>query len=268
MKTLSRLMLLTFLLPACAPDSLTGGLYVIAGQAVSLKTQCMAKAGGGSTEIRSIGVMDLTLTNDYIFYPIIKNEMDPLDQSTGQTSESGYLNMNPINIKGAWITYSIEGLQGPWDGNGKTKLAKTFVPTSGTVEPDGGTTTVALQVVPPWIGTELDRDKAFDSYLSGGYMTLGIKIEGETLDGTIVRSSTFHFPLLLCRTCLVGILVGGDTEEGETQVCTPGQDYLVGPMMATALVGAWQPDRWQKKLAMMQGTIRSLAEELPPPVTE
>ncbi|MBM4353106.1 MAG: hypothetical protein FJ109_04815 [Deltaproteobacteria bacterium] len=262
MKTISRLLLLALLLPACAPDSLTGGLYIIAGQAVSPKTQCMAKAGGGATEIRSIGTLDLVLSHEYLFFPIVKNEMDALDQSTGQISESGYLNTNAINIKGAWITYSIKGLQGPYDGNGKTSLGETYVPTSGTVEPDGGTTTIMLPVVPFWIGAELDRDKAFDTYLSGGYMTAAIKLEGELLDGTLVRSSTFHFPILLCRACLIGLIP--DWAEGEDyNYCAPGQDIPIDTVLAQFFVSSWQPDRWQEKLALLQGQIRSLSETLP-----
>jgi hypothetical protein len=262
MKTLSRLMLLVLLLPACAPDSLSGGLMIVAGQAVSPKTQCIAKAGGGATEIRSIGVLDLTLSHEYLMFPIIRNNMDSLEQSTEQTSESGYLDTNSINIKGAWITYDIEGLKGAWDGSGKTKLPETYVPTSGTVEADGGQTTLVVPVIPFWIGSALDRDSAFDGYLSGGYMTLGIKLEGETLDGTLVRSSKFHFPVFLCRTCLVGILPP-NAEQAEYVYCNAGQDYVIGPDLALMFVNTWQPDRWQEKMAMMLGAIRNLSEPIP-----
>ncbi len=263
MKTFSRLMILALLLPACAPDSLTGGFYILAGQAVSPKTQCMAKAGGGATEIRSVGVMDLMMTSDYTFYPIVRNEMDPLEATTGQNSETGYLESNPINIKGAWVTYSIEGLQGPWDGDGKSKLPETFVPTSGTVDSDGGVTTVAIQVIPAWIGSVLDRDKAFDAYLAGGYMTLGIKLEGETLDGTTVRSSTFNFPVIVCRACLIGIVLGGSEDDLEVPFCSPGQDYPIPGSWAIDLISMWQPERWDKKVAMLEGLIRSLDETIP-----
>lgn len=265
MRTRYSLLAVVFVLvfQGCAPEGNPASLQILTNALVGLENACQMQAGAKVKITRPVGVMDLLMTNRYIMFPSIFNAMESSLTVSGQTAETGGLEMNSIVLSGARISYDIEGLLGGYDGSDTDLPSSVFSPTSGTLEP-GDYSTVTLDVIPPYIGNILDKDLAFDTLNSAGTMIVHVSIEGRMLDGTKLQSNEFLFPITICRGCLLyynvlptqccrGIFEAPDA-------CVPGQDSGVPCDVACILTMGM--DREDKKIAMIMREIDSLADEV------
>lgn len=259
---------------ACSPEGEANSLYVVGNQLVGKKTQCIAKATGGTLDLNAMGVMDLTGTNTYWLFPMVINRWEELSKTTGLDSPQGYLNPHVVLIKGAWVSFKMDGLLGPYDATERGKdglplnptdlsaLGEVWVPTSGSVDP-GTASPLKIMAVPPFVGNMLDKDIAFNKVYSGGILTVTVVIEGVQIDGSEVHSMPFHFPIMVCRQCLVVYDVPPErshlkSEPATAIPCFPGQDEPTSSTLAFR--NLWGVDRCEAKRAMILNWIQDLGE--------
>jgi len=210
--------------------------------------------------------------NYYLMFPVVENGMDTGVKTTGMEAGEAHLEANIINLKGAWVSYELDGLLGPWYCQGEddceTHLPdKVWIPTSGSIKPkEQGSATI--DVIPPNVGVMLDNDAAFDRMYTGGIMTATVTLVGRMGDGTDVTSPEFLFPIRLCRGCLIGYDVAPweccyFKEEPDYYPCFPGQDDGYSCQIGCELLRGSGP-RWLEKWATLEQRVLSLGEELPP----
>jgi hypothetical protein len=267
------------MLGACAPDGDPETLMIFTNVMVGTKTQCQIKPGGGaSVESRQLGVLDLLVANRYFVFPLVYNGLTAVEEATGVTAESMNLESHTVTLQGAWVTYEIDGLVGPYDSPGTpAKLEKQWVPAVGSLLPENYGT-VGLEAVPPPIGMLLDQDAAFNQLGSGGYLIISVQLEGTMADGTVVHSTEFHYPVIVCRGCLTTYEVPPDQcykypIQPDEYPCFPGQDERYSCMTGCWINDRDRPDRYAEKMAMISGFIMDLnvdlnTLELPPGFVE
>jgi len=234
---------------------------------VSEKTRCVIQATGGSTfEARSIGVLDLLLGRRYYLFPVVTNNLPLEGAISGAKPANLTLEGNSVTLRGAWISYKLDGLKGHYGSGAATQLPKQFAPTMVTLAP-GVVNGAQIEVVTPQIAMALDNDAAFNKLGSGGYMMLGIYLEGTTANGDVVRSEEFSFPIFVCRGCLASYDVVPEDccqflKAPDKFPCYPGQDERY-----SCLLGCWlnlleRPERFAEKAAMVSGYIQDLSTDL------
>jgi len=269
------------LLAGCVAEDPTTFL-VIGNQLVTRKMQCVIKVGGGALEFQPIGVLDLLQTNQYYMFPVVKNQLTNVTATIGVDPASMVLEPHNISITGARVDYSMAGLEGPWNA-GATLFADTpdemevpdetrlpgsvWVPTSSVVEPDVQMP-FKLEVVPPSVGQLLDRDKAFDELYSAGILKVVVVLVGFLGDGTEVHSPEFHFPIKVCRGCLVGYDVPPESCVSDEFMaayvpCFPGQDESTPCTMVDELLWHSDLDRGKRKAGLLVHCINSLGDSIP-----
>lgn len=244
--------------------------YVMANQLVTRKVQCIVKGGSsGSVEAQSVGYFDLLQANRYLMFPMIQNQMPELDKAVGQNESTMHLDPHTITITGAWVTYEMQGLQGPYNAGAagpdgepiaaETKLpGKVFVPASGAIAPDNAGT-VMIEVIPPAVGMMLDSDVAFDQMYVAGMLQTKVVMQGYLLDGTEVHTPPFNFAIKVCRGCLVNFDVPPkECCNASTEVsyvpCWPGQDEASPCRIACDLLYQGSPRAVEKRALLMSKT--------------
>lgn len=267
-------------------------MFIQATRLVNRTQKCALKGGGGQVEVIAIGTMDLLQSNRYQLFPTVMNGLSPLEAVMGGSPKSLQLEAHNITITGAWISYRMDGLLGNHllevdldnngtadilevdvDADGKPDLkesdlrlpSKVFVPTSGLLEA-GSTVSVALEAVPPSVGNLLDMDRSFDKAFSGGILHTTIVVQGYMADGTEVRSSEYHFPIRVCRGCLVVYDAPPQACCNYSTIptsvpCFPGQDESSSCAVACMVIEG--SDRAELKKLMIKKEISDLSAPLP-----
>ena len=250
-------------LSACAPDGNLESVMIFSNVSVSKKTQCIAETGGGATtETRPIGVLDLMVANHYWMYPMIYNGLDTTLNTTEASPKEMSADAHVVTVRGAWVTYEIDGLKGQYDG-GETVLPKQWLPTSGSVLPLAYAT-LKIEAVPPNIALALDRDLAFDPLGSAGYLNVGVTFEVSMGDGSVLHTETFYYPITVCRGCLTSY-EAPPVRCCDWQIapdffpCFPGQDERYSCLTGCWLIYRDRVDRFAQKMAMMEGYITNLS---------
>ena len=251
---------------------------IVGNQLINRKVQCVIKTGGGAMEMQPIGTMDLLQTNQYYMFPVVKNQLSNIGATVGVDPAKLVLEGHNISITGARVDYYMDGLEGPWNAgeileDGTVVPEETILPrnlwtaTSGVVESDFQMP-FKLEVVTPEVGQMLDQDKAFDHVYSGGMLKVVVVLTGFMGDGTEVHSPEFHFPIKICRGCLVGYDVPPeecvlDKIPSGYVPCFPGQDESTPCNLIDEML--WDPDfdRIRRKVGMLVQCINSLSEPVP-----
>ncbi len=265
------------LLVGCVAEDPTT-LIIVGNQLINRKAQCAIKTGGGALEMQPIGTLDLLQTNQYYMFPVVKNQLTNIGATVGVDPAKLVLESHNIAVTGARVDYHMAGLQGPWnagetlpDGSvvpDETKLPKNvWIATSGVIE-SNFQMPFKLEVVTPEVGMLLDQDKAFDHIYAGGMLKVVVVLTGYMGDGTEIHSPEFHFPIKVCRGCLIGYDVPPeqcvlDLMPAGYVPCFPGQDESTPCNLIDELL--WDPDfdRVQRKVGMLVQCINSLDEEVP-----
>lgn len=282
---------LALVLSGCLAEGDPETFYIISTRLINRTAQCQLRATSGTSEVVPIGTMDLLQTNRYILFPVVKNGFLSVDNVTGLTEENLLAEPNNITITGAWVSYEIDGLQGSYlldedlDADGIADILqldadqdgepdyvasdfqlpeKVFVPTSGFAETEDEVS-VALEIIPPTVGMLLDMDKSFNKFYSGGILQTTVVLQAFMGDGTEIHSTEYHFPLRLCRGCLVFYdkepqnCCQFDTEP-DMIPCYPGQEEPSS--CSVACMNLDGVDRQELKQAMVRRELRDLSGEL------
>ncbi|HAN32028.1 MAG TPA: hypothetical protein DCQ06_10565 [Myxococcales bacterium] len=192
-------------------------------------------------DLRPAGVMDLMVTNSYVFFPRMENKMQMQTIINQATPQNLVLDAHTVTIEGAEMTLEANTTAGPLAG---APLQNTSwnTPFSAQLEPaefKGSRFTL----IPPNVGDEL-RNRFSGQYTAMQRILIDIKLYAKMADGTRLQSNTLRYPIDLCWGCLVSLPfsqpgVGLDPEQTFsvcntklvdplfTPPCMPGNDeYL------------------------------------------
>ncbi len=104
-------------------------------------------------------------------------------------------------------------------------------PTNGaSIDPAGGTATVAVEAVPGALGSQLAM--LVPAGQPSKTIVLALTLEGKTLEGMYVDSSEFTFPLVVCSGCLAAPTCATGQVLTPTNCFSPYQDSA--PVCAAA----------------------------------
>ena len=81
--------------------------YIAANQTVDEKSNCELQVGGGGA-IRPYGYMDLSLTDEYVMFPLIESGMAKTEEITGKGPKELMGDNSTILILGAIVDYEID----------------------------------------------------------------------------------------------------------------------------------------------------------------
>jgi hypothetical protein len=165
-------------------------------------TSCELKVTGGQQAFISSGFLDLAVTNEYWMFPQFINGLTESNEVTGLGPEQLRLDNNTISLKGARVYYDI-GDVGLGTLSPALELPQhQYIPMTGFVEADAEGLT-AIQIVPPLVGEILRFAPKLQKRYSSAQMILRIVFEGKLLDGSLVKSNEFEYPVTVCNGCLI-----------------------------------------------------------------
>lgn len=138
------------------------------------------------------GLIDAMFTEQgYVFTPAVVNEITLVDgESAGPKT---------IYVEGARVTIAFYDTARFPAGSFDAGLLEFQVPTSGSIEPEGGTAAFSFEIVP------LELIRAVGTTLgTGARTTLDVRIQMfGTKGGGDVESKTFRYPVQICVDCLL-----------------------------------------------------------------
>jgi hypothetical protein len=202
---------------------------------------CTLKPNQSVSTVLMAGKMDLMLTNTYLLFPHVRNMMESINTITGEGTTSPQPEVHIISVKRAKVyvdmgeftpsaTPIVTGLL----GDKKAALALGFkYGTEGvewivnaSMEPRTESV-VMFQAIPPELGNllytkMLKLTETVDS--PAVWITVYVSVIGETLDGHVIQSNEFAFPIELCMGCLVSPFCSETPTVGP---CDPGQDAMI-----------------------------------------
>jgi len=170
--------------------------------------QCLLQSASitGSTNALGEGAVDLAVTTNYTVYPRVTNNMLDVTTVNGFVDRDGRIDTHDVVLKEAVISYETE------DAALLANIANPFrQPISGTIPVDGSAV-VGLTVLPPKTLEELRSSQQFLFFDVNGnvqpvrtsiQILMRIRLEGETLDGTEVKTNEFVFPVRVCNGCRI-----------------------------------------------------------------
>lgn len=215
------------LVPSCADNNQS--IFIRQMQAL-VAPQCTANADPTAL-VTSAGLLDLALTNTYIAFPLIGNQLNARGDTRLSRAEP-----NRVVLQGAEIR-----LLNP---DGSERVPAFTVIATGTVDPtassDPAYNVTRIEVIPPSVGLAL-RNQVLAAGIGTTSVNADIKVFGKTLGGRDVETGPFVMPIDLCYGCSVSFPASTvdstlpqpncaktDTTGGTQQVtvCIPGQDAV------------------------------------------
>ena len=198
-------------------------MYVLYNQAVDRGTQCLAQ--GNVT--RPIGWFDIGITNKYLLFPAVSNNLPTSESVTNQSAGELRLNNSTIQVTGGTVYYDVPpDLDADLAAQGVPLPQGQFVFTSGSVESET-TGAFVLEVVPPLVGELLRRSDLLSTRYAATQILVRVTLEGVLPNGQVVNSNEFVYPLNICNGCLVYFPVTDCCAQSEAEIllpCFPGQD--------------------------------------------
>jgi hypothetical protein len=204
------LLLVSFILPACVEDDqFVGSMLVVHNSRLSDACELEAAVEG---DFLARGSVDIMLTNRYFLNPTIQNQLlsskdVKIVSAAGGGAmgdfRDGLVEGNNIVLEGATVSFTTPA-------NVSFALPQNvFIPVSGTVPPQGVTTT-ALEVLNVDVGNIVRRapeffDAANETFRKTAVVTVLVSVifKGHTTAGTEVFSNEFTFPVDMCAGCLL-----------------------------------------------------------------
>ena len=191
---------------ACVED--VGGMLVLRSERLQ-PGECSFEPGEEG-DFLARGTLDLALTNRYVLFPTIRNELQEVRQVRIQPQNAGgaqgdfrdVLNeSNVVRLESATVSFITPS-------NVSFAMPQGIkIPVSGSIQP-GGLATTALEIVDVTLGGVLQQAPEFAQ--AGALVTViaEVSFEGTTSGGTEIESNKFSFPLDLCFRCLVNFVPG------------------------------------------------------------
>ena len=191
-----------FIIHGCADEP--NAIYVL-GNTIPQAGCTVAASETGP--FRPRGILDIALTNRYIMYPTIQNQMlssatagmaSPPKMST--KAEAVFTNQliegNNVAITGAQIQYSPPP-------SFPVPMPDQNVTVSAVVPVNAGLTSLGLEIIPTDLGNALANAGALSEKGMIIPVLVHIRFEGISSSGTVVQSNRFTYPIDICNGCLV-----------------------------------------------------------------
>lgn len=179
-------------LGGCVDNNADSGLTLLRNIAPS--SGCVLAAD--STDFRSSGRIQSDSGRGYLFTPIARNDLEIADgEPTSQKT---------VFVEGAHVTVGFYDAdlftsdeQAQFREDALTRFA---VPTSGAIDPGGGTATFGFEIVPAEL-IELIDAKLTDTQPSQ-LLDVTVELYGSRA-GSSIESNTFRYPVEVCKGCVV-----------------------------------------------------------------
>jgi hypothetical protein len=156
------------------------GLSLVANIAPNAAMDCAVSPE--STSFVPIGTLDTSVPTAYVLSPLVANEL-------AATAGSTITEEHRVLVDTVEIDLTSPDLPIP------AAFAKLTQPTSGAVEPAGGKTTFAVELVP------LDVVRALRGLT--GTINAAVRVRGSMVNGGEASSNVFNYPVRVCDGCLV-----------------------------------------------------------------
>lgn len=216
---------LALALAACVGDSADSGLYILRN--IAPDEGCVIDPS--SEVFQTSGVIETDSPGDYFFTPVARNDL---------VTNGNDLSQKTIFVEGARVTigyHDADLFTATEQAQQRTEgLTQFETLTSGSIEPDGGVASFGLYVVPTdllaVIGERLPAPTV-ERPRSSTVLDVGVQLYG-TQAGDEIVSNVFHFPVEVCRDCLVfNVGLCSDLPAGFVGgaggVCNPYQDAVL-----------------------------------------
>ena len=157
------------------------------------------------TLFQSQSVVDLALRGNYIIYPYIENNMLSVNEVKALDVTDSRVNTTDVVLRSATIEYTT------LDTISAELQSPVVVPLSGTVKV-GSFLIIGLEVLNTALLQQLQDADEFLVIEDNGTVRpvrtaikiiARIRIEGETLDGKVVESNEFLYPIEVCNGCQI-----------------------------------------------------------------
>jgi hypothetical protein len=193
------------------------------------------------------GVLDLDLSNRYTMLALVENRLPSsllLGTPNALTTEN-----NLIAMSGVYLSYRVSGDLTVELADGseaklqdRPELADRYIQLPGSLSPTDLKTWETV-IIPPQIGDAVNSASGLREKYSTSEILVDIKFEGTLIDGAVIYSNVFTYPVWVCRGCLtynpgVNCAKLDDTVTGP---CRFGQDEGVDCRVCAQLTG--DPER-------------------------
>jgi len=222
------------------------------------------------TTFQSQSIVDLSLRNSYTIFPFIENNMLSVNDVKALDVTDGRINTTDVVLRSATIEYTT------LDTLSAQLQSPLVVPLSGTVKV-GGFLVIGLEVLNTALLQQLqDADEFLVIEDNGSVRPVRtsikiiarIRVEGETLDGKVVESNEFLYPIEVCNGCLItypsNLL---ETRNGQLTCPSlkldPEGNPVVGPSASSSCVGQLGSDGAAVDCQTCQGlAVNAFARQL------
>ncbi len=245
------------LVPSCADNNQS--IFIRQMQALAAP-QC-TPTSDPTALVTSAGVLDLALTNSYVAFPLVGNQLVARGDTRLSRSEP-----NRVVLQGAEVR-----LLNP---DGSERVSPFTVVATGTVDPtsssDPSYTVTRVELVPPSVGVTL-RNQVVAEGLSSFSIHAEVRVFGQTLGGRDVETGPYVMPINLCYGCTVSFPAesndpslgfpncarvesgGGGTQT--VSVCAAGQDDATPCTLCQGRIPACTPCQADAQCAGMPSAL-------------
>jgi len=206
-------------------------------------TACTFNKASLDSQFLPWGVLDLDLSNRYTMMPVLENRL-PSSLLLGTPTFASTEN-NLVSMTGAYINYRVsedltvelaDGTEAPLSS--RPELAESFVQLPGSMNPTD-LRVWEVRAITATVGNALNNATGLREKYATSEVLVDIKFEGTLVDGSVVFSNVFTYPIWVCRGCLtynpgVNCAVIDDTVTGP---CRFGQDEGVDCRVCSQLTG-------------------------------
>ena len=241
------------LVPSCADNNLT--IFIRQMQGL-VAPQCTVTNDPTAIKI-SGGSLDLALTNSYVAFPLIGNQLIARGDVRLSRAEP-----NRVVLEGAEVR-----LLNP---DGSERVPAFTVTATGTIDPtassDPAYGVTSVEVIPASIGVQL-RDGLLAEGVASRAIHAEVRVFGKTLGGTDVETGPYVMPIDLCFGCSVsfptvdpttnlpncGVVEGEGT--GQVEICRAGQDRTTRCSLCAGTVPLCTPCLTDAECGGMVGSL-------------
>lgn len=206
-------------------------------------TACSAAKPSLDAPFLPWGVLDLDLSNRYMMMPLVENRL-PSSLLLGSPNSLSTEN-NLISMTGVYLSYRVaddltvelaDGSQAKLQD--RPELADRFIQLPGSLNPTD-LRSWETQAIPPEVGEALNSATLLREKYATAEILIDMKFEGTLVDGAVIKSNVFTYPIWVCRGCLtynpgVNCATLDDTVTGP---CRFGQDEGVDCRLCAQLTG-------------------------------
>ncbi len=183
-----------------------------------------------ATEFRSSGQIEVAAVRGYYLTPVARNDLAVAGSAT-ETQQTVFVEGAQIEIEFYDRDFFTAEEQTQFRTDGLTRFT---VPTSGSIDPDGGVATFGFEVVPPALLRAIDAklpDFVPGAAAPSTLLDVRVQLVGIRA-GSSIESNRFRYPVEVCDGCLsddAGACdaLPSDFSGGEGGACNLEQDAVL-----------------------------------------